>query len=275
MNSSLVQLQSSADRVQANITAVKNSINQTLSDPKCQDCTGLSEVLKSLTVDTTIDVSTEFVLTRWLIPVLLFLSEWMNWFWMTKAKKLKEKRNSFWMSFKENMSQVRPIYRQRISMSVGFIIYYHEEPGTIILCNQTLFDAGRDNVAHNHLWLCLNSWSVLRPSAPWHKCWFCSSLLPPCVSLRSDMLLLIKKVCCLCLIVLSRLAAWASFSPQWIKPTKLISHPKSTRWVTSADRTASENTSVCWCLFFLTRNVSVPSTLALVLTRESWNSEIG
>ncbi|XP_003441135.1 prominin-2 [Oreochromis niloticus] len=55
MNSSLVQLQSSADRVQANITAVKNSINQTLSDPKCQDCTGLSEVLKSLTVDTTID----------------------------------------------------------------------------------------------------------------------------------------------------------------------------------------------------------------------------
>lgn len=51
----MVQLQSSADRVQANITAVKNSINQTLSDPKCQDCTGLSEVLKSLTVDTTID----------------------------------------------------------------------------------------------------------------------------------------------------------------------------------------------------------------------------
>lgn len=41
------------------------------------------------------------------------------------------------MSFKENMSQVRLIYRQRI---VGFIIYYNEEPGRIILCNQTLSD---------------------------------------------------------------------------------------------------------------------------------------
>ncbi|XP_063347590.1 prominin-2 [Pelmatolapia mariae] len=55
LNSSLVQLQSSADRVQANITAVKNSINQTLSDSRCQDCTTLSQVLQSLTVDTTID----------------------------------------------------------------------------------------------------------------------------------------------------------------------------------------------------------------------------
>ncbi|XP_012775828.1 prominin-2 [Maylandia zebra] len=55
LNSSLVQLQSSADRVQANITAVKNSINQTLSDSRCQNCTTLSQVLQSLTVDTTID----------------------------------------------------------------------------------------------------------------------------------------------------------------------------------------------------------------------------
>ncbi|XP_039857970.1 prominin-2 [Simochromis diagramma] len=55
LNSSLVQLQSSADRVQANITAVKNSINQTLSDSRCQNCTTLSKVLQSLTVDTTID----------------------------------------------------------------------------------------------------------------------------------------------------------------------------------------------------------------------------
>uniref|UniRef100_A0A3Q2UZI4 Prominin-1-A-like n=1 Tax=Haplochromis burtoni TaxID=8153 RepID=A0A3Q2UZI4_HAPBU len=55
LNSSLVQLQSSADRVQANITAVKSSINQTLSDSRCQNCTTLSQVLQSLTVDTTID----------------------------------------------------------------------------------------------------------------------------------------------------------------------------------------------------------------------------
>lgn len=136
-----------------------------------------------------------------------------------------------------------------------------------------------DNVAHDHLWLCLNSWSVLCPSAPWHKCWFCCSLLPPCVSLRSDMLLLIKKkkgLLFVSVIVLSRLAAWASFSPQWIKPTKLISHPKSTRWVTSADRTASEN--ICFshekCQCSQHTGTLVLSGLWR-LTRESWNSEIG
>uniref|UniRef100_A0A3Q1F1R5 Prominin 2 n=1 Tax=Acanthochromis polyacanthus TaxID=80966 RepID=A0A3Q1F1R5_9TELE len=54
LNSSLVQLQSSLDRIQANVTAVKNRINQTLSKPKCGNCSNLRPELQKLTVDTSI-----------------------------------------------------------------------------------------------------------------------------------------------------------------------------------------------------------------------------
>ncbi|MEQ2281145.1 hypothetical protein AMECASPLE_027354, partial [Ameca splendens] len=54
LNSSLVQLQSSIDRIQANVTAVRDQINQTLSEPGCTGCQNLTKDLQKLTVDTTI-----------------------------------------------------------------------------------------------------------------------------------------------------------------------------------------------------------------------------
>ena len=60
LNSSLVQLQSSMDRLQANVTIVKNRINQTLSEPNCIGCTSMYGELRKLTLDTSISVSTDF-----------------------------------------------------------------------------------------------------------------------------------------------------------------------------------------------------------------------
>uniref|UniRef100_A0A3P8T8Y3 Prominin 2 n=1 Tax=Amphiprion percula TaxID=161767 RepID=A0A3P8T8Y3_AMPPE len=54
LNSSLVQLQSSLDRIQANVTAGKNHIDQTLSKPECFHCDNLKPELQKLTVDTSI-----------------------------------------------------------------------------------------------------------------------------------------------------------------------------------------------------------------------------
>lgn len=58
LNSSVVELQSSVDRLQANATAVRSRINQTLSDPRCLNCEILLPELQRIdTVDTTISVS--------------------------------------------------------------------------------------------------------------------------------------------------------------------------------------------------------------------------
>ncbi|KAK9541582.1 hypothetical protein VZT92_001614 [Zoarces viviparus] len=54
LNSSWAQLQSSMDRLQANFTAVKNQIDNTLSNPKCAGCNNLRPVLEKLTLDTSI-----------------------------------------------------------------------------------------------------------------------------------------------------------------------------------------------------------------------------
>ncbi|MED6266255.1 hypothetical protein CHARACLAT_000234 [Characodon lateralis] len=54
LNSSLVQLQSSIDRIQANLTAVRDQINQTLSEPGCTGCQNLTKDVQKLTVDTSI-----------------------------------------------------------------------------------------------------------------------------------------------------------------------------------------------------------------------------
>uniref|UniRef100_A0AAQ4PJ95 Prominin 2 n=1 Tax=Gasterosteus aculeatus aculeatus TaxID=481459 RepID=A0AAQ4PJ95_GASAC len=56
LNSSVVQLQSSVNRLQANLTAVKNQINNTFSDPNCMLCKDLQPELQKLTLDTTITV---------------------------------------------------------------------------------------------------------------------------------------------------------------------------------------------------------------------------
>ncbi|XP_072247126.1 prominin-2 [Leuresthes tenuis] len=56
LNLSLAQLQSSADRLQANITAVKNEVNHTLSNPRCHSCSNLINELQKLTLDTTITI---------------------------------------------------------------------------------------------------------------------------------------------------------------------------------------------------------------------------
>uniref|UniRef100_A0A3Q1AWX0 Prominin 2 n=1 Tax=Amphiprion ocellaris TaxID=80972 RepID=A0A3Q1AWX0_AMPOC len=64
LNSSLVQLQSSLDRIQANVTAVKNHIDQTLSKPECFHCDNLKPELQKLTVDTSISVSTVFLISQ-------------------------------------------------------------------------------------------------------------------------------------------------------------------------------------------------------------------
>ncbi|XP_018539764.1 prominin-2 [Lates calcarifer] len=54
LNSSLAQLQSSVDYIHANITAVKNRINQTLSNPNCTDCENQKPGLEKLTLDITL-----------------------------------------------------------------------------------------------------------------------------------------------------------------------------------------------------------------------------
>lgn len=59
LNSSLAQLQSSMDRIQANVTAVKNQINQTSSKPNCNSYNVLQAELQKLPVDTSITVSTD------------------------------------------------------------------------------------------------------------------------------------------------------------------------------------------------------------------------
>ena len=61
LNSSLAQLQFSVDRLHANVTAVRNNLNQTLSKPNCTGCTSLQTELQKLTLDTAANVSTDFV----------------------------------------------------------------------------------------------------------------------------------------------------------------------------------------------------------------------
>ncbi|XP_078032302.1 prominin-2 isoform X3 [Epinephelus lanceolatus] len=56
LNTSLTQLQSTTDRLQANVTAVKNRINQTLSNPNCAGCNMLQPELQKLTLDTSITI---------------------------------------------------------------------------------------------------------------------------------------------------------------------------------------------------------------------------
>nr|XP_020457426.1 prominin-1-A-like isoform X2 [Monopterus albus] len=56
LNESLVQLQHSLDSLQANVTAVKNRINQTLSNPDCTGCGNLQTELQSLTLNTSISI---------------------------------------------------------------------------------------------------------------------------------------------------------------------------------------------------------------------------
>lgn len=54
LNSSLAQLQSSIDRIQGNVSAVRDRINQTLSKPDCVGCHNLTEDMQKLTLDITI-----------------------------------------------------------------------------------------------------------------------------------------------------------------------------------------------------------------------------
>ncbi|XP_071760086.2 prominin-2 [Centroberyx gerrardi] len=56
LNSSLVRLQSSVNLLQANVSAVKNSINQTIHKPSCTGCTVLQPDLQKLTVDISVTI---------------------------------------------------------------------------------------------------------------------------------------------------------------------------------------------------------------------------
>ncbi|CAK6982882.1 prominin-2 [Scomber scombrus] len=56
LNSSLVELQSSMDIIQDRVTAVRDEINQTLSDPKCMGCDTLKPELQQLAVDIPITI---------------------------------------------------------------------------------------------------------------------------------------------------------------------------------------------------------------------------
>ncbi|KAM6915838.1 prominin-2 [Xenentodon cancila] len=56
LNSSLKQLQSSMDRLQGNVTAVRHQINQTLSKPNCTTCADLRPQLHELPLDTSVSV---------------------------------------------------------------------------------------------------------------------------------------------------------------------------------------------------------------------------
>lgn len=56
LNSSLAQLQSSMDGLEANVTTVRNRINQTLSKPGCTGCDNLMSELQKLTLNTSITI---------------------------------------------------------------------------------------------------------------------------------------------------------------------------------------------------------------------------
>uniref|UniRef100_A0A3B4WH53 Prominin 2 n=1 Tax=Seriola lalandi dorsalis TaxID=1841481 RepID=A0A3B4WH53_SERLL len=58
LNSSLAELQSSVDALQADVTVVRSRINETLSHPDCTGCNALKLELQALTLDTSITVST-------------------------------------------------------------------------------------------------------------------------------------------------------------------------------------------------------------------------
>ncbi|XP_071386550.1 prominin-2 [Centroberyx affinis] len=56
LNSSLVWLQSSVNLLQANVSAVKNRINQTIHKPSCTGCMALQPDLQKLTVDISVTI---------------------------------------------------------------------------------------------------------------------------------------------------------------------------------------------------------------------------
>ncbi|KAM7385625.1 hypothetical protein PAMP_001700 [Pampus punctatissimus] len=56
LSTSLTELQSSMDILQANVTAVKNHIDQTLSNPNCTGCDKLKPELQKITLDTSINI---------------------------------------------------------------------------------------------------------------------------------------------------------------------------------------------------------------------------
>lgn len=60
LNTSLSRVQSSLNLLQANVTAVRNRINQTLSNANCKDCERLRPELQNLILDTSISVSPGF-----------------------------------------------------------------------------------------------------------------------------------------------------------------------------------------------------------------------
>ena len=57
LNGTVDQLQRSIDIVQANVTAVRNKLTQTINNPNCVSCSQLQPELQKLTMDTTIVVS--------------------------------------------------------------------------------------------------------------------------------------------------------------------------------------------------------------------------
>lgn len=60
LNSSISQLRSSLDLLQANVAAVSNRINRTLSNTPCVDCDELRSELQNLILDTTLTASPDF-----------------------------------------------------------------------------------------------------------------------------------------------------------------------------------------------------------------------
>lgn len=63
LNSSISQLRSSLDPIQARVAAVRTRINSTLSNPLCVGCDELCPELQNLKLDTTISVSPDFCCT--------------------------------------------------------------------------------------------------------------------------------------------------------------------------------------------------------------------
>lgn len=60
LKSSLSRVQSSLNLLQANVTALRNRINQTLSNANCVGCDALRPELQNLILDTSISVSPGF-----------------------------------------------------------------------------------------------------------------------------------------------------------------------------------------------------------------------
>ena len=58
VNSSLAQLESSAELLQANVSQVKERLNQTIHKPNCISCLQLQPELEKVTVDTSVNVRT-------------------------------------------------------------------------------------------------------------------------------------------------------------------------------------------------------------------------